>query len=138
MNPRDIYITTFDFIRLKELLQVGISFTERDRDHLESLQHELDRAHIVIPPAIPHNRVTMNSRVRLQDAETGEENVYTLVFPSDADIQQNKISILAPIGTAIFGYRAGDRVDWLVPAGKRKVRIQDILYQPEAAGHYDL
>lgn len=80
----------------------------------------------------------MNSRVRLQDMETGEENIYTLVFPSDADIEQNKISILAPIGTAILGYRAGDRVDWLVPAGKRKVRIQDILYQPEAADHYDL
>ncbi len=138
MSPSDIYITTFDFVRLKELLQVGIILKERDRDHLESLQHELDRAHVVDPTAIPHNLATMNSRVRLQDMETGEENVYTLVFPSDADIEQNKISILAPIGTAILGYRAGDRVDWLVPAGKRKVRIQDILYQPEAAGHYDL
>ncbi len=138
MNPRDIYITKFDFVRLKELLQVGISFKERDRDHLESLQHELDRAHVVDPTAIPHNLVTMNSRVRLQDMETGEENIYTLVFPSDADIEQNKISILAPIGTAILGYRAGDRVDWLVPAGKRRVRIHEILYQPEAAGHYDL
>jgi regulator of nucleoside diphosphate kinase len=138
MNPCDIYITTFDFARLKELLQVGIILKERDRDHLESLRQELDRAHVVIPTAIPHNLVTMNSRVRLQDMETDEENIYTLVFPSDADIDQNKISILAPIGTAILGYRAGDRVDWLVPAGKRKVRIQDILYQPEAAGRYDL
>lgn len=138
MNPRDIYITTFDFVRLKELLQVGIILKERDREHLESLQHELDRAHVMAPTAIPHNLVTMNSRVRLKDMETGEENNYTLVFPSDADIEQNKISILAPIGTAILGYRGGDMVDWLVPAGKRKVRIQDILYQPEAAGHYDL
>lgn len=138
MNPSDIYITTFDFVRLKELLQVGIVLKERDRDHRESLQQELDRAHVVAPTAIAHNLVTMNSRVRLQDMETDEDNVYTLVFPSDADIEQNKISILTPIGTAILGYRAGDRVDWLVPAGKRKVRIQDILYQPEAAGHYDL
>lgn len=138
MNPSDIYITTFDFVRLKKLLQGGIILKERDRDHLESLHHELDRAHVVDPTAIPHNLATMNSRVRLQDMETGEENVYTLVFPSDADIEQNKISILAPIGTAILGCRAGDKVDWLVPAGKRKVRIQDILYQPEAAGHYDL
>lgn len=138
MSPSDIYITTFDLVRLKELLQVGIILKERDRDHLESLQHELDRAHVVDPTAIPHNLATMNSRVRLQDMETGEENVYTLVFPSDADIEQNKISILAPIGTAILGCRAGDRVDWFVPAGKRKVRIQDILYQPEAAGHYNL
>lgn len=88
--------------------------------------------------AIPHNVVTMNSRVRLKDMETDEEKIYTLVFPSDADIERYRISILAPIGTAILGYRAGDTVDWLVPAGKRKVRIQEILYQPEAAGHYDL
>lgn len=138
MDPRDIYITEFDFARLKELLQVGISLKERDRDHLESLQNELDRAHIVDSIAIPHNVVTMNSRVCLKEMETGEENIYTLVFPSDADIEQNKISILAPIGTAILGYRTGDRVDWLVPAGKRKVRIQEVLYQPEAAGHYAL
>lgn len=136
MDPRDIYITEFDFARLKELLQVGISLKERDRDHLESLQNELDRAHIVDSTAIPHNVVTMNSRVCLKEMETGEENIYTLVFPSDANIDQNKISVLAPIGTAILGYRTGDRVDWLAPAGKRKVQIQDILYQPEAAGHY--
>ena len=80
----------------------------------------------------------MNSRVCLKEMEEGEENTYTLVFPSDAEIEQNKISILAPIGTAILGYRKGDTVSWLVPAGKRKVRIQDILYQPEAAGRYDL
>lgn len=138
MDPRDIYITKFDLARLKELLQVGISFKERDRDYLESLQNELDRAHVVDSTAIPHNVVTMNSRVRLKDMETGEEKIYTLVFPSDADIARNRISILAPIGTAILGYRAGDTVDWLVPAGKRKFRIQEILYQPEAAGHYDL
>lgn len=138
MDPREIYITEFDLARLKELLQVGISFKERDRDHLKSLQNELDRAHIVDPAAIPHDVVTMNSRVSLKDMETGEENIYTLVFPSDADIEHRKISILAPIGTAILGCRSGDRVDWLVPAGQRKVKIQDILYQPEAVGHYGL
>lgn len=138
MDPRDIYITKFDLARLKELLQVGISFKERDRDYLESLKNELDRAHVVDPTAIPHNVVTMNSRVRLKDMETGEEKIYTLVCPSDADIARNRISILAPIGTAILGYRAGDTLDWLVPAGKRKFRIQESLYQPEAAGHYGL
>jgi regulator of nucleoside diphosphate kinase len=138
MDPRDIYITKFDFARLKELVQVGISFKERDRDYLESLENELDRAHIVDSTAIPHNVVTMNSRVCLKEMGTGEENTYTLVFPSDAVIGENKISILAPIGTAILGYRTGDTVDWLVPAGERKVRIQHILFQPEAAGRCDL
>jgi regulator of nucleoside diphosphate kinase len=138
MEPRDIYITRFDLARLKELLEVGIRLNERDREYLQSLTSELDRAHIVEPPALPDDVVTMNSRVRLKDMETGEEKNYSLVFPSQADITQNKISILAPIGTAILGYRAGDTVDWQVPAGRRTVRIQETLYQPEAAGHSDL
>jgi regulator of nucleoside diphosphate kinase len=138
MEPRDIYITKFDLARLRELVEVGLSFKERDREYLESLQTELDRAHIVDPAAIPHDVVTMNSRVRLKDRETGEETIFTLVFPSDADIEANKISILAPIGTAILGYRAGDLVEWPVPAGMKRLRIEAVLYQPEAAGRYDL
>jgi regulator of nucleoside diphosphate kinase len=138
MEPRDIYITEFDLSRLKELVNVGISFKERDRDYLESLRNELDRAHVVEPAAIPHDIVTMNSQVRIEDVDTGDENVYTLVFPSDARIAEKKVSILAPIGTAMLGCRIGDTVDWSGPAGTRKVRIKEIPYQPEAAGHYDL
>ncbi len=138
MEPRDIYITKFDLARLKELVDVGIAFKERDREYLEGLQNELDRAHVVEPTAIPDNVVTMNSRVRLKDIGSGEETIYDLAFPSDANIGQNKISILAPIGTAILGYRTGDTVEWEVPAGTRKVRIEEVLYQPEAAGRFDL
>jgi regulator of nucleoside diphosphate kinase len=102
---------------------------------METLQGELDRAHIVNPTAVPHDVVTMNSRVRLTDVETNEEQVYTVVFPSESNLSQGKISILAPIGTAILGYRVGDTVEWCVPGGIRKLRIEEILYQPEAAGH---
>ena len=135
MEPRDIYITDYDLTRLKELLQVGIRIAERDSHSLEALQGELDRAHIVEPTAIPHDVVTMNSRVRLADVETNEKQIYTVVFPSDANLDQRKISVLAPIGTAILGYRVGDTVEWRVPGGIRKLRIEEILYQPEAAGH---
>ena len=135
MEPRDIYITDYDLTRLKELLQAGIGFAERDRPSLETLQGELDRAHIVQPTAVPHDVVTMKSRVRLTDVETNEEQVYTVVFPSEANIDERKISILAPIGTAILGYRVGDTVEWRVPGGIRKLRIEEVLYQPEAAGH---
>ena len=138
MEVRDIYITDYDFSRLRELLHVGLSFAEKDRELLESLQQELDRAHIVEPTAIPHDVVTMNSRVRLKDLETKEDKVYTLVFPSEADMTQQKISILAPIGTAILGYRVGDTVEWRVPAGIKKLRIEEVLFQPEAEGHYQL
>ena len=80
----------------------------------------------------------MNSMVRLKDVDTGEDVIYTLVFPHDADIHHKKISILAPIGTALIGYRAGDIIEWNVPAGVKRLKIEKILYQPEAAGDYHL
>ena len=136
MESRDIYITEYDLKRLKELVQVGISFAERDRESLETLQGELDRAHIVEPTAVPGDVVTMNSRVRFKDLDTNQDKVYTLVFPSEAKLEQQKISVLAPIGTAMLGYRVGDIVEWLAPGGIRKVQIEEILYQPEAEGQY--
>ena len=111
MNQREIYITEFDLARLRDVLRARTSVGARDRDHLESLENELDRAHVVDPSAVPHDVVTMNSQVRIEDVETGAENVYTLVFPSDAGIQEKKLSILAPIGTALLGARAGETVD---------------------------
>ena len=80
----------------------------------------------------------MNSKVRVTDLDTGESRVYTLVFPHDADYKEGRISILAPLGTALLGFQAGDVVEWRMPAGTRKLRIDEILYQPEAAGHYHL
>ena len=103
MESRDINITKYDLARLRELLQVGISFAERDRQSLESLQNELERAHIVEPTAVPHDVVTMNSHVRVKDLDTNDEKGWTLVFPSEANLEEQKISILAPIGTAILG-----------------------------------
>jgi regulator of nucleoside diphosphate kinase len=138
MEVRDIYITEYDLRRLKELLQVGISYAGRDRRSLESLEGELDRAHIVEPAAVPHDVVTMNSRIRLTDRDTNEANVFTLVFPSEANLDERKISVLAPIGIAVLGYRVSDTVEWQMPGGVRTLRIDEVLYQPEAAGAYHL
>jgi regulator of nucleoside diphosphate kinase len=80
----------------------------------------------------------MNATVRLRDLATKKELTYTLVFPSDADAAQNRISVLAPIGTALIGYRVGDVITWKVPGGLRKLRVEKIIYQPEAAGDYHL
>ncbi|MGC3973406.1 MAG: nucleoside diphosphate kinase regulator [Nitrospira sp.] len=137
MNSRNISMTASDLSRLRDVLKARTS-VGRDRDHLDSLEHELDRADVVEPSAIPHDVVTMNSQVRFEDVDTGLENIYTVVFPSDASISERKISILAPIGTALLGARVGATVDWPVPAGRRTVRIMDVLYQPEAAGDYHL
>ena len=80
----------------------------------------------------------MNSSVRVSDLVTSKSEVITIVFPSDANYEEGKVSILAPLGTALLGYRVGDVVYWHVPRGIRQLRIDEILYQPEAAGHYHL
>jgi regulator of nucleoside diphosphate kinase len=61
-----------------------------------------------------------------------------LVFPENADLKQGKVSILAPIGTAMLGYEVGDIFEWDVPAGKRRLKVKRIIYQPEASGDYHL
>ena len=138
MNDRTIFIATFDFDRLKDLLSVASEFNYRNRSDLSELALELRRAKIVDSKEIPSNVVTMNSRVKLRDVDTNEEMEFTLVFPGNSNIDEGKISVMAPIGTAILGYSAGDTIEWHVPAGKRRIRIEKILYQPEAAGDYHL
>ena len=78
----------------------------------------------------------MNSKVVLRDVDTSAEMTYSLVFPKNADVDAGAISILAPVGTAILGYREGDVIEWPVPSGMRRIRIEEILYQPEAAGDF--
>jgi len=130
-----IFITQEDMQRLTDLLASAERMSNRDLEHLWLLRQELEDAEIVASDEIPADVVTMNSRVRIKDMDSGREAIYVLVFPRDADVAQGRISILAPIGTAIIGYRAGDVIVWAVPAGKKRLKVQEVLYQPEAAGH---
>lgn len=134
LNSRVIYITETDMRRLRPLIE-GM---KNSRDDLRGLQAELEHARVVARAAVPPDIVTMNSKVRLSDLETNEEMVYTLVFPDQANIEQEKISVLAPVGTAMLGHRVGDEFEWAVPAGLVRFRVEAVLYQPEAAGHYHL
>jgi regulator of nucleoside diphosphate kinase len=79
----------------------------------------------------------MNSTVRLRDLDADETLEFTLVYPRDADPDEGRVSVLAPIGTALIGYRAGDVIQWPVPAGTTRLKVEDVVYQPESAGHYD-
>ena len=138
MTDRTIYITDFDMQRLRELLEDARVSGYRARNDWERLEMELNRGILVAPQDVPADVITMNSRVCLMDLDNGEELTCTLVFPEDADISQNKISILAPIGTAMLGYSVGDTFEWEVPAGLTRFKVKEILYQPEAAGDYHL
>ncbi len=118
---------------IKEVRRIKNSRSDAEWARIEELEAELNRAIIVDTDKIPPDIVTMNSKVYLRDMDTGKDEFYQLVYPEDADIEQNKISILAPIGTAILGYKVGDVIEWKVPAGVRRLKIKKILYQPEAA-----
>ena len=128
-----IYITDADFERLRRLIAGRRGANSVDQEYLDILEQELDRAEIVQPDAIPQDVVTMDSEVRLRDLESGEVRVYRLVFPSQRRTD-NSISVLAPIGTAMLGYRVGDVIEWRVPKGIRRLKVLDVIYQPEAAG----
>ncbi len=133
-----IHITEPDYQRLNELIKITRERNGVDKEYLNKLEAELDRAEIVDPKRVPADVVTMRSKVRLKDLVSGEANTYSLVFPQEADFSEGKISILAPIGTAILGYKRGDIIEWPVPSGLRRLKVDDVLYQPEAEGDYHL
>lgn len=134
-----IYITATDRERLRNLIQLVRD--QGDKGHLtyvNRLEEELAEAEIVAPEDISPDVVTMRSKIKLNDLDTGEEMVYSIVFPTEANSDEGKISILAPLATALLGYRRGDTVEFQAPARLRRLEIQEILYQPESAGDYSL
>lgn len=137
MAEREIFLTELDLERLRGLLEGSRQPNAPDRADLDRLQGELDRARVVAPTEIPPDVVTMNSSVVVRDEDTGTERTFHLVYPVEADFGRDKISILAPVGMAVLGYRVGDSIEWPVPGGTKRLKVARVLYQPEAAGHFD-
>jgi regulator of nucleoside diphosphate kinase len=133
-SQRAIYITDSDMKRLTPMVEKH----KDSRDDLRPLQTELSHARVVPSKEVPPNVITMNSKARLRDLSTGEEMTFTLVFPDKANADEDKISVLAPVGTAMLGQRVGDEFEWEVPAGKVRLKVEALLYQPEAAGDFHL
>lgn len=122
-SDRSIVVTDRDLALLRRW---------RDHAHLES---ELERAHIVDAHDVPPDVVTMNSRVLFEDATTGKTTEVTIVFPHDADLTRGRVSVLAPVGTALLGLAEGDSIVWPFPDGSsRCLRVVAVTFQPEATG----
>ena len=134
MRKRKIIITEVDYERLQDLLASEFATAIGPCEYLDDLRAELDRADIVRLEDVPENVVTMDSTVALRDLDTKEKEIYTLVFPDSADIANDRLSVLAPVGTAILGERVGDVVRWRVPQGLRRLKVESVLYQPEREG----
>jgi regulator of nucleoside diphosphate kinase len=135
MNTRPkVIISSLDADRLDKLLD---SLPEGAFPGKSDLQAELERADIVEPRDVPPTVVSMNSTVRFRVASSSEEFTLTLVYPKDMDSSSGKISILAPVGSALLGLSQGDEIEWPKPGGGvLRVLIEEIVYQPERAGEF--
>mgnify|MGYP003108782510 CR=1 FL=1 len=135
MNTKaNIVISSLDAERLERLID---ALPVSAHAIGEKLEEELARAEIVEPRGMPPTVVTMNSTVRFKVDSSKEEFTMTLVYPKDVDVANNKISILAPVGSAMLGLAQGAELEWPKPGfGTLKVHIEEVTYQPERAGDY--
>lgn len=133
MQEEKLLVTQKDYLRIKHLLD-----HQNDGD-IENLEIELERAQLLADNEVPPDLVTMNSRFRFQNLTDNKEQVITLVYPQDANSQENKISVLAPLGSALIGLRVGQQINWQFPDGKTKtLKVSEILYQPETEQDWHL
>jgi regulator of nucleoside diphosphate kinase len=137
MTANDIVITQADFDRLQGLVD-SPRYRASHAASVMVLKEELDRGKVVAAEAVPKGVVTMHSRVRVRDLGTDESEIYALVYPDEADINQGKLSVLAPLGIALLGAKVGRVVRFDAPAGPRRLKVERILYQPESAGDFHL
>lgn len=134
----EILISSLDAARIQSCIERARAGGLHVPVNLVPLSNEIDRAKKVKPEKMPGDVVTMNSIVKLQNTKTGKDMQIQIVYPQDADFSKQKVSIFAPVGTALLGYRKGDRVEWSTPSGITEFVILDIVYQPESEGNYDL
>jgi regulator of nucleoside diphosphate kinase len=132
-NTHDRHITQFDHDRLWR-----VAGHAGERPAADDLENQLDRATVVPARQVPPDVVTMNSQLEVEDLQTGDRKVVTVVFPDAADARAGKVSVLAPLGVAVLGSRVGEVVECHRPGGPRRLRVNRLLFQPEAAGRYDL
>jgi regulator of nucleoside diphosphate kinase len=131
LPQRGIVVAETDALRLRGLLATHRDAATRDATHLCDLALELERALQLPREAVPADVVVMDSRVEVLDLANGERGAYTLSYPADSDPASGRISVLAPLGTAMLGYREGDEVEWLMPGGVRRLRIEKVRRHDE-------
>jgi len=133
-----ILLTEFDQRRLHGLLKVMRKRAPSSDRALDHLERGLARAKVVRREQLPPTVVTMNSQVCLRDPDSGERVAISLVFPEAPNPEGDNVPVLSPMGLALLGCREGDLVEWQTPRGPCRARVDGVLYQPEAAGHFAL
>lgn len=133
-----IILSSLDYERIYSSINKAEESKSISEQEAQSLAGELEKAKIVEPQEMPEDIVTMNSKVKITFVKTGKQMELQIVYPQDADINQNLISIFSPIAAALIGYKVGDTIEWIVPSGPTSIKIDEITYQPESVGQYDL
>lgn len=126
-NP-SLIITARDLTRLRHVIDL------HDTPTAEQLDSELQRATVVPSEEVPPTVVTMNSEVVYEDCATRDRRTVRIVFPNEADAGRGKVSVMAPIGSALIGLSVGQETEWRMPGGRKRIRVVEIRYQPEASG----
>ncbi len=126
-----IVLVRGDHERLRALVE-GTSGDQSLREAVQSLEEELDRAVIVDAADVPADVVTLDSWARLLDLDSERETLVSPVLPSKSNADAGRLSVLAPLGMAVLGYRTGDTIEWRVPGGLRRLRVIEVMFQPEA------
>lgn len=137
VKTNTLLITDEDRRRLKAMIR-ALRNHRRCGAYLSALEQELRRATIVPWWEIPDDAVTMNSRVRVRDLDEDERMICSVVYPEQAGYEEDQISVLSPLGTAILGQRVGDVVRHAMSSSARDLKIEKLFYQPEAAGDLHL
>jgi regulator of nucleoside diphosphate kinase len=127
MREDPIIISEADIARLRGLLAARRGDASLNAAHVEKLRSELDRAIVVAADLVPRDVITMGSRVQIRDSASGGIEDYLLVYPREADPATNRLSILAPLGTALLGNAEGDDVQWRMPGGVRSFRVRRVM-----------
>ena len=135
MQHADTLITHGDHRRLRSLID---RHSLTDQENMAALRQRVRSATVVRPSRIPPNVVTMNSRVVLRNVDSGDRMTCTLAYPSEARASPRHVSVTRPLGTAMLGKRVGQIIRWPGGAKERRLRIQSVPYQPEAAGTTNL
>lgn len=127
MMPDRPIVIAESTVRMLRGLLASRAATRHDQEHLDELGAELDRAVVLAPAEMPPNVVTMHATVHVLDLASGRRQELVLVTPGEADVSARRISVLAPLGTALLGYREGDMVEWHMPGGLRRLRIERVV-----------
>ena len=136
MTYEKVSVNRIDRSRLNEAIQTARRSWGTYGPYLDWLGHRINHAAALDPSEMPQDVVTMNSKVRLKDMRTGNTRTATLVYPHDRR-RDDDLSVFDPPGLAILGRRVGDVVGWIDDEQSNLAQVDELDYQPEAAGDLD-